>query len=40
MIGLDPDLVSYFLNVPEIADRARKLTESGALTERQQGSGP
>ena len=35
---LEPDLVSYFLNVPEIADRARKLTEGGALSERQQAA--
>ncbi len=33
---LEPDLVSYFLNVSEIADRARRLAESGALTERRQ----
>ena len=33
---LDPSLVSYFLNVPEVADRARRLSDSGALTERQQ----
>ena len=33
---LEPDLVRYFLNVPEIADRARRLVESGDLTERQQ----
>lgn len=35
---LDPNLVSYFLNVPEIADRARKLTECADLTERQQAA--
>lgn len=33
---LDPSVVSYFLNSPEIADRARRLAESGDLTERQQ----
>ena len=35
---LDPSVVSYFLNVPEVADRARKLTERADLTERQQAA--
>ncbi len=35
---LDPDLVRYFLNVPEIADHARRLTECADLTERQQAA--
>lgn len=33
---LDPSVVSYFLSSPEVADRARRLVESGDLTERQQ----
>ncbi len=35
---LDPDLVSNFLNSPEIADHARRLAESSTLTERQQAA--
>ena len=34
----DPSVVTYFLNMPEVADRARKLTERADPTGRQQAA--